>query len=146
MPEIKHVNSHVTLATSVSFTSKIRVLKKKKRVIPGECCRHFSFFSLKLLLSMLRVEHTPCVYEPNCCSDFLTNNKFHDFMTGTPDASTSSSAAATSAQVDVNPTTVVDMSSCDEEEKTFSNDPVDTASPLNEAASVVSALFKEERC
>ena len=76
----------------------------------------------------------------------INNNVFHDFITGTPDASTASSAAATSAQVDVNPTTVVDMSSCDEDEKTFSNDPVDTAAPLNEAVSVVSALGKEEWC
>ena len=53
-------------------------------------------------------------------------------------ASTAASAVATSFEVDVNPTTVVD------EEKTFSNDPVDTAAPLNEAVSVVSVLCKEE--
>ena len=67
-------------------------------------------------------------------------------MAVTPDASTAASAAATRFEVDVNPTTVVDTSSCVDEEKTFSNDPVDTATPLNEAVSVVSALSKEEWC
>ena len=67
-------------------------------------------------------------------------------MTGTPDTSTAASAVATSFEVDVNPTTVVDTRSRVDEEKNFSNDPVETAAPLNEAVSVVSALCKEERC